>query len=208
MGDSMLFMKTAQSKVGDIPVRITRCGYTGEDGFEVSVANTQAVELAETLLKNDTVQLAGLGARDTLRLECGFALYGNDIDETTSPIEAGLQFAMSKKRREQGGFLGYERIKKELAEGPPRKRVGVAFKDQRGAARQHAKLIDPRSGTTVGEVTSGSTSPTLKYPIAMAYVNTDFAKAGTLLEVANRPLKGEVVALPFVQTNYYRGKGK
>eukprot|EP01097_Dermamoeba_algensis_P006507 TRINITY_DN4072_c0_g1_i1.p1 TRINITY_DN4072_c0_g1~~TRINITY_DN4072_c0_g1_i1.p1 ORF type:complete len:387 (-),score=123.49 TRINITY_DN4072_c0_g1_i1:54-1214(-) len=181
---------------------VSRCGYTGEDGFEISVPHAKAVELAEKFLSNPHVLPIGLGARDTLRLEAGLCLYGNDISETTTPIEAGLAWTISKRRRAEGGFLGSEKILQQLKEGVSRKRIGILLKD--GIARDHTKIQNEK-GQEVGEVTSGTFSPILKKGIAMALVSSDAAKENTPLVLkARKDLSGHVTKLPFVKTSYYR----
>ncbi|HVH81404.1 MAG TPA: glycine cleavage system aminomethyltransferase GcvT [Stellaceae bacterium] len=147
---------------------ITRSGYTGEDGFEISLAADRAAELAERLLAEPEVLPIGLGARDTLRLEAGLCLYGHDIDETTTPVAAGLAWTIGKRRREGGGFPGAERILKELRDPPPRRRVGIR-PDGRAPAREGSAIVDPQ-GNLIGEVTSGGFGPSLNAPIAMGYV--------------------------------------
>jgi aminomethyltransferase len=183
---------------------ISRSGYTGEDGFEILVANDQAVALARLLLAHAHVRPVGLGARDSLRLEAGLCLYGHDLDQTTSPIEAGLAWTIQKTRRERGDFPGAARILAELAAKPTRKRVGLSFKG-RAPAREGA-LVRDLTGRPVGVVTSGGFGPSVNAPVAMAYVETASATPGTPLDVIvrDKPLRAQVVALPFVPHRYHR----
>jgi aminomethyltransferase len=183
---------------------ISRSGYTGEDGFEISLPADAAAPFADGLLLEEDVEPIGLGARDSLRLEAGLCLYGHDIDETTSPIEAGLAWSISKRRRAQGGFPGAARIQKELIEAPARRRVGLA-PEGRAPAREGAEIAVP-GGKVVGIVTSGGFSPSLARPIAMGYAPPAFAGEGTMLDliVRGKALPARVVALPFVPHAYYR----
>ncbi len=186
-------------------ISVARCGYTGEDGYEISVASKQAVALAKRLLAENEVELVGLGARDSLRMECGLCLYGSDIDENTTPVEANLSWMIPKARRETGGFAGADAILRQLAEGAPKKRVGV-----RPEGRMIARAgvtVHAGSDTAIGEVTSGCFGPTVQGPIAIAYVDTRYAAADTPIElkIRGRLHPAQVVALPFVPTRYYRG---
>lgn len=207
---SLHFMHSAVTTVFGIPdCRVTRCGYTGEDGVEISVPADRAAELCETLLGSSraSVKMAGLGARDALRLEAGLCLYGNDIDETTTPAEAGLLFVVAKRRRETGGFPGSERIIKEIKEkSAHRKRVGIVSEKGR-PPRAGSTVIGP-NGAEVGTVTSGCPSPCLGKNIAMAYVETPHSKIGTKLkiDVSGKEVEGSVEKMPFVSTHYYTGK--
>lgn len=184
---------------------LTRTGYTGEDGFEISVPNEHAVELAKKLLEasGDKIRLTGLGARDSLRLEAGLCLYGNDLDEVVTPVEAGLNWTIGKRRRAEGGFLGADVILKQLADGPTRRRVGFVSKG--APARSHVAILD-EAGNTIGEVTSGGFSPCLKKNISMGYVKAGLHKAGTQLKVDVRGKINEatVTKMPFVPTKYYK----
>jgi aminomethyltransferase len=185
---------------------ITRSGYTGEDGYEILVRAEHATALAEALLAHPEVKPIGLGARDSLRLEAGLCLYGHDLDPTTSPIEADLAWTIQKRRREAGDFPGGARVKRELAEGPERKRVGIRPKD-RAPAREGVEIH--ADGKKIGVVTSGGFSPILNAPISMGYVEAAFAAPGTAIDlmVRGQPRAAEIVALPFVPHNYVR-KGK
>lgn len=183
---------------------ISRSGYTGEDGYEISVPAAAAERIWNTLLKDARVKPIGLGARDSLRLEAGLPLHGHDIDSTTSPVEGALTFALSKSRKEARNFDGATRILNELAEGPSRVRVGLVVKE--GApAREGAEIADA-NGAVIGKVTSGGPSPTLGKNIAMGYVPPAFAALGTELKVIVRgkPAAAEVVAMPFVAQRYHR----
>jgi aminomethyltransferase len=197
------FMQAGACRWGDVPLRVSRSGYTGEDGFEISVPAEHAGALAAELCAQPEVKPVGLGARDSLRLEAGLPLYGHDLSPETDPVSADLAFAISKKRREQGGFPGAERILKLLADGAPRRRVGLAL-DGRMAAREGAAVFS--GATEVGVVTSGGFSPSLQHPIAMAYVDAACATDGTTLEIEMRGkrLKARVVSMPFVPHRYHR----
>lgn len=182
---------------------VSRSGYTGEDGFEISVPNDHAAAFADALLAHDDVAWIGLGARDSLRLEAGLCLYGQDIDETTSPVEAALTWTIAKSRRETGGFPGFERIKAELAGGAARKRVGLKPHGQ-GIPRHGAEVL--QGDRVVGTVTSGVFGPTVKGAVAMGYVETALAKPDAELEIALRGkrLKAVVTRMPFVEHRYKR----
>jgi aminomethyltransferase len=190
---TLAFMTTTEAKIGTMPIIVTRSGYTGEDGYELSVNNEDAVELAHALASPEGAQPIGLGARDSLRLEAGLCLYGHDIDTSTSPIEAGLAWSIQKRRRLEGGFPGAARIQRELRDGPPRMRVGITeiFSD---------------SGDKLGTVTSGGFGPSVNGPIAMGYVTASHAKPGTKLSlmVRGKSLPASVVALPFHPHRYVR----
>lgn len=198
-------------KAIDAECMISRCGYTGEDGFEIAVPENKAVALAELFLnekcegKDPVTKMAGLGCRDTLRLECGMCLYGHELNETISPIEAQLSWLFGKRRKAEGGFYGYEKIKQQLANGTPMKRCG--FTTQGMAAREQTEIID-ENGEPAGKVSSGSYSPTLKKPIGMAYVKVPLNKIGTKLQavVKGKPQPIVITKLPFVKTNYYRAQ--
>ncbi len=198
------FMGTAEMAVDGLPCRVSRLGYTGEDGYEISVAADDAERLARTLLGHDEVRPAGLGARDSLRLEAGLPLYGHDIDTTTSPVEAGLAWSIAKRRRAEGGFAGAAAIQRQLAEGAARRLVGLK-PDGRAPAREGTEIQAP-DGRTVGTVTSGGFGPTVGGPVAMGYVETGLAAPGTelVLLVRGKPLPARVVPLPFVPRRYHR----
>jgi aminomethyltransferase len=199
------FMTSVDLAIDGIWAHVSRTGYTGEDGVEISVKSADAVALTRKLLADPRVKPIGLGARDSLRLEAGLCLYGHDIDTTTSPIEAGLTWSIQKRRRAEGGFLGAARIQKELAEGAPRLRVGI-LPDGRAPARE-GTVVKSADGQPIGTVTSGGFGPTINGPLAMGYVNRRFAEPGTpvLLEVRGKDLPGKVVTMPFAPHRYVRG---
>jgi aminomethyltransferase len=183
---------------------ISRSGYTGEDGFEISVPAIVAAELADAIAANPLVKPIGLGARDSLRLEAGLPLYGHDLDDRTTPVMAGLTFAINKRRRVDGGFPGAMRILAELENGPIEKRVGFDI-DGRQPVREGALVLDGE-GNEVGKVTSGGFSPSLQRPIAMGYVATALAEPGTALKLEQRGklFDARVAPMPFVPHRYYR----
>jgi aminomethyltransferase len=201
---SMPFMTSATDKFGDIPVRLSRSGYTGEDGYEISVPNASVVAVTEKLLSAPEVELIGLGARDSLRLEAGLCLYGSDIDTVTTPIEGALAWVIGKRRREEGGFPGAAKILGHLKDGAPRKRVGVKPLG-RAPARAHTE-IQNAEGKKIGEVTSGGFGPSYNGPVAMGYVETAYAKPGTPLQliVRGQSQPAEVCTLPFVPHRYFK----
>ncbi len=196
------FMGVAEASVGGIPTWISRSGYTGEDGFEISVPSADAEALASRLLAEPGVLPAGLGARDSLRLEAGLCLYGTDIDELTTPVEANLAWAIGKRRRTEGGFAGSAVVLDQLKIGPHRLRVGL-----RPTGKAPARGLTPivsTDGLSAGGVTSGGFSPTLGAPIAMGYVRRDVSAPGTELQLLVRDnlLPAQVVPLPFVPHRY------
>ncbi len=199
----LAFMTACQSSFDGVPCHVSRSGYTGEDGFELSIPADRAGTVWDTFLAASEVEPIGLGARDTLRLEAGLCLYGHDIDETTSPVEAALTWSIGRRRREEGGFPGHERIRRELAEGPSRRRVGIR-PDGRAPAREGTEIA--AGGATVGRVTSGGFGPTVGGPVAMGYVETPFSAVGTelVLTVRARAEPAKVAALPFVPSRYKR----
>ena len=201
---ALTFMKFGQFKLAGHDVTIARAGYTGEDGFEISLPAEAAEHIAELLCGEPEVQPIGLGARDSLRLEAGLPLYGHDLTPETSPIEAGLIFGINKRRRTQGGYPGAERINREIIEGTARKWVGLTL-DGRLPAREGAEVF--AGAERVGTVTSGGFSPTLGAPIAMAYVDAAHAALGTALtcEVRGKRLAATVSPTPFVPHRYFRG---
>ncbi len=197
-------MKANAADIAGIACQISRSGYTGEDGFEISVAADRAEELARALLARDGVTPVGLGARDTLRLEAGLCLYGHDIDETTSPVEADLVWSIGKRRRENGGFPGADRVQRELADGPSRLRVGLKL-EGRAPAREGCEIVSD-AGEPIGRVTSGSFAPSVGGPVAMGYVARGHAEPGTAAKIIIRgtPHPARVVAMPFVPHRYHR----
>ena len=213
---------TVDTGTQKIDVFLTRSGYTGEDGFEISVRNDHAEALARALLAQPEVKPIGLGARNSLRLEAGLCLYGNDIDTTTNPVEAGLNWAMQKVRRaggaREGGFPGATKIIAAMANSTQatgtndaqnaqitRKRVGLIALE-RIPVRDHTELQDGH-GNKIGEVTSGLLGPTIDKPVAMGYVDSSYSALGTQVVaiVRGKPVPMEVSAMPFVPTRYYRG---
>ena len=202
----MRFMDAVEFAWKDTTLWITRSGYTGEDGFEISVREDQSVALTEALLAMDEVEPIGLGARDSLRLEAGLCLYGNDIDTTTTPVEAGLERAIQKARREgerAGGFPGADIILDQLANGAPRRRVGL-LPEGRAPMRDGTEIF--AGDTHVGTVTSGAYGPSLERPMSMGYVATAYAETGTRLEgeVRGKSLPVTVADLPFRPATYKR----
>lgn len=200
---SLTFMRFGLFTLAGHEVTIARAGYTGEDGFEISLPAEAAAEVADLLCAEPEVKPIGLGARDSLRLEAGLPLYGHDLSPETSPVEAGLVFGINKRRRTEGGYPGAERINREIVEGTARKWVGLTI-DGRLPAREGAEVFS--GSEKVGIVTSGGFSPTLGAPIAMAYVASDHAAIGTALEaeVRGKRIPLTVAAMPFVPHRYVR----
>jgi aminomethyltransferase len=201
----MAFMSWREFAWTGVPLFVSRSGYTGEDGYEISVPAAGVCAFAEGLLLDPDVALVGLGARDSLRLEAGLCLHGHDIDTSTNPVEAGLAWSIQKRRRQEGGFPGADRIQRELAEGAQRRRVGLDLAGK-APAREGAEITAP-DGRPIGRVTSGGFAPSLGRPIAMAYVDRDFAAPGTDLNIIVRgtPLAARVRQMPFVPHRYFRG---
>jgi len=202
--NKLIFMQATPTKIGGIDCHVSRSGYTGEDGFEISVANDDATKLAELLLAEPELEPAGLGARDSLRLEAGLCLYGHDMDARIDPVTAGLLFAIGKRRRTEGGFAGAEKVLKILGDGATQKRIGIVF-DGRMPVREGAELVD-QNGQTIGRITSGGFSPTLQAPIAMGYVPKPMAEIGASITaiVRGKPVSGTITKMPFVPQNYVR----
>ncbi|WKY10898.1 hypothetical protein Q1695_002893 [Nippostrongylus brasiliensis] len=204
----LTFMRTTIGKVFGIEnCRVTRCGYTGEDGVEISVDPKEAATLTERILesKYGQVKLAGLGARDALRMEAGLCLYGSDIDENTTPAEAGLAFVVAKRRRETLGFPGAEKVVEQLKTKTwPKQRVGLISAPGR-APRAHLPLVDPLDKCAIGFITSGCPSPCLDQNIAIAYVDKPYAKIGTkfVVDFGAKQAQVTVTKMPFVPTKYY-----
>ncbi len=205
----LTFMSGAEATIAGIACFATRSGYTGEDGFEISVAGSDAEALARALLAEPEVGPVGLGARDTLRLEAGLCLYGHDIDTTTTPVEAALTWAIQKVRRpggaRAGGYPGAALIERQLADGAEKKRVGLAGLE-RAPVREGAPVVDD-AGVAIGRVTSGTLGPSVGRPVALAYVPTASAAPGTLLhaEVRGKRQPMQVAPLPFAPHHYFRG---
>lgn len=201
---ALSFMGATSARFDGIDIAVSRSGYTGEDGFEISVKADQVATLWETLLADERVKPIGLGARDSLRLEAGLCLYGHDLDTTTSPVEGAIAWSIQKRRRLDGGFPGAERIQRELRDGPSRLRVGLK-PEGRAPVREGASIKTP-DGTQVGIVTSGGFGPTVGGPIAMGYVARGHAAIGThlLLDLRGRDIPATVTALPFTPHRYHR----
>jgi aminomethyltransferase len=202
---TMAFMTSAPIAIEGVACFVTRSGYTGEDGFEISVPADAAERVARRLLAEPEVKPIGLGARDSLRLEAGLCLYGHDIDETTTVVEADLAWAMQKRRRSEGSFPGSSVILRELASGAGRKRVGIK-PDGRAPAREGTEIVDA-DGAVIGRITSGGFGPSVDGPIAMGYIAAPQAALGTSLRLVVRgsPRPARIVPLPFVPHRYYRG---
>ena len=202
---TMAFMSWARAQIGGADCWLARSGYTGEDGFEISAPAEAAAALAELLLDQPHLKPAGLGARDSLRLEAGLCLHGHDIGPSTSPVEAGLSWTVSRMRRERGGFPGAARIQAELKSGPPRRRVGL-LPEGRAPAREHTTILGA-SGEVIGEITSGGYGPSVGGPIAMGYVKAPHGAVGerVSLAVRNQAHPARIVALPFVAHRYFKG---
>lgn len=218
--ERFVFMTGGAAQIGGIPTFVTRSGYTGEDGFEISVAAANAERLARLLLAQPEVKPIGLGARNSLRLEAGLCLYGNDIDETTTPVEASLVWAMQKVRRtggaREGGFPGAAKVLAQLtaADGTAghldhhtlkRKRVGLVAIDR--VPVRDGTLLESFEGVAIGQVTSGLLGPTVDRPIAMAYVALAYSEPGTRMQaiVRGKPVLMEVSTMPFIPARYFRG---
>lgn len=201
----MPFMSSRLGRLFDVEgIRFTRCGYTGEDGFELCIPNESVVHLTEMLLQadNQTIKLAGLGARDSLRLEAGLCLYGSDIDEGTTPVEATLAWTIGKRRRSLADFPGADIILAQLKNKPLRKRVGLISTGP--PARAHAPIWDSSEKNIVGEVTSGCPSPCLHHNVAMAYVKTSVLKEKEFkVEVRKKKYPCSIAKMPFVPSRYY-----
>lgn len=200
----LTFMRGAAMSINGADCFVTRSGYTGEDGYEISVPAEAAEALARKLLFHPDVEAIGLGARDSLRLEAGLCLYGHDIDTQTTPIEGALEWAISKRRKAEGGFPGANIILDQLANGASRRRVGIR-PEGRAPAREGCEIADA-NGAVIGHVTSGGFGPTVEGPIAMGYVAIDHATEGTEvnLMIRGKPNPAKVASLPFVTQSYKR----
>ena len=198
------FMSAARFAIDGSDVGISRSGYTGEDGFELSVALADAERIARLMLAQDGVKPVGLGARDSLRLEAGLCLYGNDIDETTTPVEAGLSWTIGKRRRGEGGFIGADVILRQLADGAPRRLVGL-LPEGRAPARAHAEILGA-NGERIGAVTSGGFGPTVGGPVAMGYVarGADAPDGAVAVMVRDKAVPARIARLPFVPHRYVK----
>jgi len=201
------FMQAGLFRWNGKPLWISRSGYTGEDGFEISVSGRDVEALADALVADERVKPIGLGARDSLRLEAGLPLYGHDLDGETTPVMADLTFAIKKRRKAEGGFAGDLRIMAELENGPVQKRVDLLVEGKQ-PVREGALILDSE-GSEVGRITSGGHSPSLGRPIAMGYVATTLAEAGTTLTLEQRGklFQATVAPMPFVPHRYHRKQG-
>ncbi len=202
--EDMAFMSIGEISIDGVPCIASRSGYTGEDGFEISMPATDAEPIARLLLRAPEVKPIGLGARDSLRLEAGLCLHGHDIDETTTPVEAGLTWSIGKRRRSEGGFMGAPSILEQIAQGASRKRVGI-LPEGRAPARENTDITNAK-GMLVGKVTSGGFGPTVGGPICMGYVDQANSGEGTELHLLVRgtPRPARVTRLPFVPHRYKR----
>ena len=202
---AMKFMSGKAVSLAGIDCFVTRSGYTGEDGFEISVPNAAAVDFSRKLMAQPEVKPIGLGARDSLRLEAGLCLYGHDITAKTTPVEADLSWAIAKRRRQEGGFPGAGILQRQWRDGPARKRVGI-LPEGKAPARAHTEIADA-AGNIVGEITSGGFGPSVNGPVAMGYVAATQAAVGTPvnLMVRGKALPAKVAAMPFVPHRYRRG---
>jgi len=205
--NDLIFMTSTDLPVGknNIWCHVSRSGYTGEDGYEISVKHGDVENFVDELLEHDDVELIGLGARDSLRMEAGLCLYGHDIDTSVSPIEAGLIWSVQKHRRKDGNYLGAKRIEADITNKQSKRLVGI-LPEGRAPAREHTEIQD-MDGKTIGEITSGGFGPSVGGPVAMGYVARSHAKAGTELNliVRGKARPARVVKMPFVPHNYHRG---
>lgn len=202
----LTFMTGGQFTLNGVSCLINRCGYSGEDGFEISIPADHAVNIAQCFLTEDEVEPIGLGARDSLRLEAGYCLYGHDLDENTSPVEANLNWVISKSRLkdESQNYPGIEIIRQQLQQGTDRSRVGL-LSDGKAPIREGASILNERE-ESIGSITSGGFSPSVEKPIAIGYTNKQYASVGTqlIVKVRDRIQQVKVVALPFVEHRYYK----
>ncbi len=201
---SIPFMSFRLLDLAGMQAHISRSGYTGEDGFEISVLNSDSAKLWSLLLKDERVKPIGLGARDSLRLEAGLCLYGHELDETTSPVEADLVWSIGKRRRAEGGFIGAERVLNELKNGASRKRVGI--KPNGKAPAREGTVVQDMTGRVIGKLTSGGFGPSVNGPVSMGYVETASASPDTQVQliVRDKALPATVVKLPFVRNRFKR----
>ncbi|MEE2693014.1 MAG: glycine cleavage system aminomethyltransferase GcvT [Pseudomonadota bacterium] len=202
---ALKFMTFAEMKIGGIDAVVSRSGYTGEDGYEISIWAEDAAALAKLLLADADVAPIGLGARDSLRLEAGLCLYGHDLNENTSPIEGNIAFACGKRRLAEGGFPGAARIQREANEGPKRLRVGIK-PEGRAPAREGVE-IHSSAGGRIGEITSGGFGPSANAPVSMGYVDFAQSKTGTAVQlmVRGKPMPAMIADMPFTPHRYFRG---
>jgi aminomethyltransferase len=202
--DSLTFMKVVRATIAGCPAIVSRSGYTGEDGFEISLEGKDGERVARALLGEAEVLPIGLGARDSLRLEAGLCLYGHDIDETVTPVEANLVWSIAKRRKLDKDFPAAEKIMGQIAGGTAKKRVGI-LPVGKAPAREHTPVAD-KSGRVIGEITSGGFGPCLNGPVAMGYVESAFAADGTEIDliVRGKPMPARVAPMPFVAHRYRR----
>jgi aminomethyltransferase len=193
------FLSAIETTIDKLPCVISRSGYTGEDGFEISMANHHAEIIAKRLLSFETVMPMGLGTRDALRLEAGFSLYGHELTESISPVEAGLSWLI----RPEGCYLGYEKISPQLQNGPPRKKVGLRI-ESKIPVRAGAEIMTA-NGNIIGHITSGSFSPSLNQPIALGLIDRDSQNDVFFADIRGRTIKLHRTQLPFVPHRYYKG---
>ncbi|XP_075984479.1 aminomethyltransferase, mitochondrial [Anticarsia gemmatalis] len=200
----LMFMTSTVGKVAGVECRVTRCGYTGEDGVEISIPANKAETVTEALLQFNEVKLAGLGARDSLRLEAGLCLYGNDIDESVTPVEAALTWLIAKRRRTDDNFPGSDIILRQIKEGVSKRRIGIRM-ESGPPARKGAILKDSKTAETVGEITSGCPAPSLGGNVAMGYVSESLKKPSTelLVNIRGKDVPCSVAKMPFVPSKYY-----
>ncbi|WP_417492565.1 glycine cleavage system aminomethyltransferase GcvT [Maricaulis sp.] len=200
----LVFMQCGVFQLDGVEVMMSRSGYTGEDGFEISIPEADAVRVAKLLLAQDEVEAIGLGARDSLRLEAGLCLYGHDMDTSRTPVEASLIWALAKTRRERGDFPGAAVIQKQIDDKTCQKRIGLTLS---GAPAREGAEIATKDGKVIGIVTSGGFGPTVNGPVAMGYVDRDYMAEGTELDliVRGKPRPATVTKLPFVPNNFFRG---
>ena len=201
---NLKFMESITATINGVPCRISRLGYTGEDGFEISIPESKAEDITRSILDHPDCFPAGLGARDSLRMEAGLCLYGNDIDENKSPIEANLSWTIQKRRQLEGNFPGATRILRELADGPSQKLVGI--KPLGRAPARAGVEVQNQNGQVIGTITSGGFGPTFDGPIAMGYVAINQAKPGNQINliIRGKQQPAEVCSLPFIKQNYQR----
>ena len=202
--EDLKFMTTANFVIDGIDCGVSRSGYSGEDGYEISIPADGVEKITRLLLAEDEIEPAGLGARDSLRLEAGLCLYGSDIETSTTPIEAGLIWAIDKRRRETGGFPGADIILGQIKDGASRKRVGI-LPEGRAPARAHTEITNNR-GDIIGEITSGGFGPSAGGPVAMGYVTIENAKIDTPINlmVRGKAMPAKVVKMPIVKQSYYK----
>ena len=200
----MIFMQCGTFELDGVEVYMSRSGYTGEDGFEISIPADKADAIARLLLAQDEVEVIGLGARDSLRLEAGLCLYGHDMDENRTPVEASLIWALARTRRDRGDFPGAAVIAQQIADKTCQKRVGLKLTG--APAREGAEIAD-KDGNIIGTVTSGGFGPTVNGPVAMGYIDRGFLEPGTEVDVLVRgkARPATITKLPFVPANFYRG---